>query len=354
MEGKVFIKIISVCLTLLLSCNLVPGLNFKNCQNEQSKQRLQRNLNCFVEPQNKYLEKILNWNKENIFKIQSEKDFGSSWCMFAEQSICFILSVETCFETKWLALISELVSISTSNCSDESMTKARLKLISKESETTLKEMTENLARVLILDDFKKPCSQKSKYISDIETVSCVKLHLHSLWQFQDSRTTFLDQPTFNSTCEIVERILDSCFQSHACYYESEMTLIREIAYNIYVMYMEGLLQLTARFGSYQNAMQHFKVLIPDASKESAQNSTSDIVFNLLQKSKKQQTAYIELTDFAIEDYKTPSCKARLKKFAIQVVQSEQLSPKWFTVPLIALALILICFLLIPCRNATHK
>ena len=268
--------------------------------------------------------------------------------VLTEQSMCFLLPLKRCLDEKGFAFVHEFLSISIQNCGGDMVNPKPLKGHPVSSKNITMEIPTDLKDNMLTIIFDRTCSYKDRIESVKEIMACAHQHFNFLWQFLNASLpeSHSTENKFVSTCKIIEKVLDYCFQSNFCYTEFEMTLIKESISKIYIVYMESLLQFSQAHRNFHGALQ-------DNFRDVLINTTNDIEFHAQEEYKKEKERYMELINMAMEDYKKVSCQSKLKSFSLFNSSSSYLSQKWFTIPVIALSIIFTCYLLVQCRKASQ-
>ena len=199
---------------------------------------------------------------------------------------------------------------------------------------------------------KRPtCSDEDFESSLTKKLSCVNKYVRKLRLWG---TTMGDK--HQSMCSIIKDINVSCLQSDHCFTEKEMNNMGTTMLLAYQTYVEGLLQIVNEFGTIEDAINQYAdkyaFVVRDVYEENHVNETreEDNNLNIIGHITNLTNLHDEVTrvfDFLITDYEgDKACNS----LPIQTHPSE-ISPKWFTVPLIALCVISIFAMLLYRRNS---
>ena len=351
MENPVNLAITLLLAIFIFCSNVVLGMDNEACHKEHLKFQMKQNLNCFVMPNITFVLSTLRIDTEvpvNHMPLKSSET--STLCslyqqVFTEQSLCFLMPIQSCFDSKWLLFAYEHISASNKYCNGNTLTPGKSQGMLQISRNVTNDFLEVVHDNMLSIDFEKPCSYDDRALSVKQILYCSYEHFSELWLFVNLDSQTSKSSKTNSICSRIEQLLNSCFQPDRCFSDQEIVSIKKTVSEMYALYVEGLLEFSKNPGSFQ------KTTIQNITKRNALNITIDTEFGTKFQIREEQDGYIKLFDMAIEDYTTGRCKANLTIISpLNPPTLSYLSQKWFTIPLISLSVIFTCYLLVQCRQ----
>ena len=125
-----------------------------------------------------------------------------------------------------------------------------------------------------------------------------------------------------------------------------MASLRETMLKIYIIHVEGLLESFKVLQNFQNTMRN------SSRRNFLNNMELDINFDE-EGEEKELKEYIAAIGVSMEEYRMGKCEVKITGTIAVGSPLNYFYQKWFTIPLIAVSLIITCYLLVQCTKATQ-
>ena len=337
----------------------------KECEMESS---FQQTTDCIIQQTRNFIDEASNNARQNQNDDLSEinvvlkRDICSLQTeLLIAQFTCYVPQYNNCFDRNMAKFVNGLIQTLVNDCNGNVETYKMLKsdLLPTKSETT--SIFATVWKSLLPANLNKrpTCSDEEFDSSLTKKLFCVnkyvrKLRLLASFESFPVNATIGDKHI--SMCSIIKDINASCLLSDLCFTEKEMNDIGTTMLLAYQTYIEGLLQIVNEFGTIEDAInqyaEKYAFVVREVYEENGVNETREKDNNLnmighITNLTNLQDEVIRVFDFLIKDYEEDNACNTLP---IQTHPSE-ISPKWFTVPLIVLCVIFIFAILLHRRNS---
>ena len=329
------------------------GLQNKLCEKEQLELHVNQNLECFIEHKNPPQETIFsspNSSDKQLIKVDKRNDARStcSWQqeLFIKKSICFLLPLQNCFDEKWTILAYEFFSSPLKKCSDSSLDETFISTLPERSKNAALALVQRMQDHITIDAYKQPCSHHEASLLVQKMLSCFYENLDKLTPFLETFTPSRSENNFPSICGIMKNTLNTCFKPNVCYSELQMASLRETMLKIYIIHVEGLLESFKVLQNFQNTMRN-------SSRRNFLNNMELDINPDEDGEEKDLKEYIAAISVSMEEYRMGNCEVKITGTIAVGSPLNYFYQKWFTIPLIAVSLIITCYLLVQCTKATQ-
>ena len=350
-----------ILLTILDSAN---GFHIqKECGMESSFEQI---TNCITEQTRNFIEEVSNNERQGGDMSETNVVFERTFCsiqteLLRAQFTCYVPPYMNCVDQNLVKLTNGLIQTLVNDCigNVETYEMLRWDLLPKKSETT--SIFATVFKDLLPSNLNKrpTCSDEEFDSSLTKKLFCVNKYVRKLRLFASVENfpvnaTIGDKPL--SMCGMIKDINAFCLQGDLCFTEKEMNNIGTTISIAYQTYIEGLLQLVNEFGTIEDAInqnvEKYAFVVSAAYEENRVNETreEDNSLNMIGQITNLTNLHdevIRVFDSLIKDYEEDNaCNSLLIE-----THASEISPKWFTVPLIVLCLIFIFAILLTRRNS---
>ena len=362
MYDKMMISSI-VLLTILKSSN---GVHIpKECGMESSFQQI---TDCIIQQTQNFIEEVSNNARQNQNDDLSETNvlFERYFCslqteLLIDQFSCYVPQYKNCFDRNMAKFVNGLIQTLVNDCNGNVETYKMLKsdLLPTKSETTSIFATVLKSLLPANLNSRPTCSDEEVDSSLTKKLFCVNKYVRKLRSFASVESFPVNATVGDkhiSMCSMIKDINVSCLQSDLCFTEKEMNTIGTTMLLAYQTYIEGLLQIVNEFGTIEDAInqyaEKYDFVVREVCEENRVNETreEENTLNMIGQITNLTNLHdevIRVFDFLMKDYEEDNACNTLP---IQTHPSE-ISPKWFTVPLIVLCVIFIFAILLHRRNS---
>ena len=366
MDAVMYDKIMISSIVLLTILNSSNGVHIqKECGMESSFPKITA---CIIEQTRNFIEEVSNNARQNPGDDMSETHvlLARGFCsiqteLLLTQFACYVPQYKNCVDRNMAKFTNGLIQTLVNDCNGnvETYKMLRWDLSPTKSETT--SIFATVFKDLLPSNLNKrtTCSDEDFESSLTKKLFCVNKYVRKLRLFASVENFAVDTTMgdkHQSMCSIIKDINVSCLQSDLCFTEKEMNNMGTTMLLAYQTYLEGLLQIVNEFGTIEDAInqyaEKYAFVVRDVYEENHVNETreEDNSLNIIGHITNLTNLHDEVTrvfDFLITDYEEDKA---CNSLPIQTHPSE-ISPKWFTVPLIALCVISIFAMLLCRRNS---